>query len=386
MTLLGPGEGKLTIAGNSGQRIFQHPGPSIALLPLLLLKDMTLSDGFAAYDFSTHGDGGGINTDATVELDRVTVANCHGNGSGGAISAGGVTLDHATATGNAADLNGAGISARTVNLISSTVSVNKATHNGGGIFGADVSLTDSTVSENIAGFGSANKQGGGMFVTGNLTLTRSTVDHNFVYGGQAGIEAYNASPATLTAAIVDSTISGNVATNGVGGIYVNSGVVKQYNSTIAFNYAGSSAGPFAAGMATGTEYGDMDMRFHAALITNNLGANAPHDFSFLDGSSLGHHASFSGANNFVRYPDYNPGSVFTHVGGCPRVGPLRNNGGATRTHALQSGSQAINAGDNVDGLPNDQRGSPFARAVGAADIGAYEIQAEIVFTADFDDC
>jgi hypothetical protein len=51
-----------------------------------------------------------------------------------------------------------------------------------------------------------------------------------------------------------------------------------------------------------------------------------------------------------------------------------------------SGSQAINVGDNVTGLPNDQRGAPFSRAVGVADTGAYEVQPEVVFNAGFDDC
>jgi len=40
----------------------------------------------------------------------------------------------------------------------------------------------------------------------------------------------------------------------------------------------------------------------------------------------------------------------------------------------------------VDSLPDDQRGAPFARAFGVADIGAYEVQQEIVFNAGFDDC
>lgn len=382
VTVLGPGQSKLTITGNGAQRIFLHPGPSIALLPLLVIKDVTLSDGFAAYDFGTHGNGGCIDTDAGVELDRVTLSNCHASASGGAVYASGATLDHANVITNLADLNGAGITAGTVNLISSTVSANKATHNGGGIFGGSVSLTDSTVSDNIAGFGSSGKQGGGMFVTGNLTLTRSTVDHNVAYGGQGGITAYNASPASVTTTIVNSTISGNVATNGVGGVYVNSGLIKVYNSTIAFNHAGLYLAQDAAGMATGNFYGNIDLRFHAALITNNVGGTTPSDFSFQSGG--GHSLTLSGAHNLVNASNW-VDPVFDHSG-CARLGPLHNNGGPTRTHALLSGSQALNVGDNVNALPNDQRGAPYARAVGVPDIGAYEVQAEIIFDADFDDC
>ncbi|MCA9216308.1 MAG: hypothetical protein KDB27_24740, partial [Planctomycetales bacterium] len=63
----------------------------------------------------------------------------------------------------------------------------------------------------------------------------------------------------------------------------------------------------------------------------------------------------------------------------PNLGPLQNNGGSTDTHALLSGSPAIDAGDptakaGVDGIPvYDQRGTPFVRIAGAAiDIGALE--------------
>ncbi|HJZ48490.1 MAG TPA: choice-of-anchor Q domain-containing protein, partial [Roseiflexaceae bacterium] len=60
----------------------------------------------------------------------------------------------------------------------------------------------------------------------------------------------------------------------------------------------------------------------------------------------------------------------------PLLGPLADNGGPTRTHALLVGSPAIDAGNPApvgDGggacPPNDQRG--FGR-VGRCDIGAYE--------------
>jgi len=57
----------------------------------------------------------------------------------------------------------------------------------------------------------------------------------------------------------------------------------------------------------------------------------------------------------------------------PLLGPLVNNGGPSRTHALLPGSPAINAGSNPLGLANDQRGAGFPRvSSGVADMGAYE--------------
>ena len=57
----------------------------------------------------------------------------------------------------------------------------------------------------------------------------------------------------------------------------------------------------------------------------------------------------------------------------PQLGPLADHGGPTRTHALLTGSAAINAGSNPLGLTTDQRGAGFLRDLdGAPDMGAYE--------------
>jgi hypothetical protein len=71
---------------------------------------------------------------------------------------------------------------------------------------------------------------------------------------------------------------------------------------------------------------------------------------------------------------------------CPLLGPLRDNGGPTLTHALLSHSPGIDQGSSPFG--NDQRGPSFVRPSGPApDIGAYEVQQdEIVFDAGFDGC
>jgi hypothetical protein len=55
----------------------------------------------------------------------------------------------------------------------------------------------------------------------------------------------------------------------------------------------------------------------------------------------------------------------------PRIGPLADNGGPTRTHALLLGSPAIDAASTPDCPTTDQRG--VLRPQGAAcDIGSYE--------------
>ena len=56
---------------------------------------------------------------------------------------------------------------------------------------------------------------------------------------------------------------------------------------------------------------------------------------------------------------------------APKLGPLADNGGPTRTHALLQGSPAIDAASTPDCPTTDQRG--VVRPQGAAcDIGSYE--------------
>ncbi|MEJ7684499.1 MAG: choice-of-anchor Q domain-containing protein [Segetibacter sp.] len=60
---------------------------------------------------------------------------------------------------------------------------------------------------------------------------------------------------------------------------------------------------------------------------------------------------------------------------APLLGPLQNNGGTTRTHALLAGSPALDAGSNTlaANLITDQRGASFRRiSNGTVDIGAFE--------------
>ena len=54
-----------------------------------------------------------------------------------------------------------------------------------------------------------------------------------------------------------------------------------------------------------------------------------------------------------------------------KLGPLADNGGPTKTHALLLCSPCIDAGSNPSASSTDQRG--FGRAYNALDIGAYEL-------------
>jgi len=386
VTVLGPGKDKLTITGNNAVRIFSHVG---VLYPSnLVLEDLTLAMGSATYEPIASGNGGCIYTTNSVTLDRVNVGPCRAPGRGGGIRAADVTLDHALILGGTAGKDGGGISATVADVTSSVVTGNQAASNGGGIRGTFTTVTDSTVRYNVAGTKSSIASGGGIFANDNLTVTGSTVNGNYAYGAGGGIQVYNGSPSGFTTTIVNSTISGNVARSAAGGIYSNSGHVKFYNSTIAFNDSVNSS-TFAAGVATGAAYGDLDLTFYSTLISNNklLIPDTENDFSVFPGVGA-YTITLHGSHNFARVSSY-ASSVFSFEGACPLLGPLKDNGGPTWTHALSSKSPAIDAGNNVYSptLLYDQRGTPFSRVVkSAADIGAYEVPAEIVFNSGFEGC
>jgi hypothetical protein len=163
-----------------------------------------------------------------------------------------------------------------------------------------------------------------------------------------------------SAVIVDSTISGNVA--GISALYggIYAGVpVSIYNSTIAFNGG--------TGLAAG--YG---VHLESTIIADNVD-----DFVLFAGS-------VSGTHNLIVRANVVPTDTLRD---CPRLQPLADNGGPTRTHALIHASPAIDAGNNLMALADDQRGAGFPRVFGAeADIGAFEWQGtdDAIFSSGFE--
>jgi len=128
-------------------------------------------------------------------------------------------------------------------------------------------------------------------------------------------------------------------------------------------------------------------KFESTLIANNTYGSPP------TSSDLFSDIPVTGHNNLVRassasLPDD------TIVGQCPLLGPLKFNGGPTKTRALLGHSPAIDTGNNTLGSNHDQRGPPYARVSGPpgsmtprADIGAYEVdRADVIFDANFEGC
>ena len=244
----------------------------------------------------------------------------------------------------------------TLDLTDCVVSSNRVPQTGGGIFNdasGNLTLTNCTVSNNIAGGDS-----GGIHNQGMLTITGSTIANNQGNGG-GGIR--NAGAGVLD--IRNSTVSGNFALNHGGGIHGPGGTMTITNSTIVGNTSDLGVGGGVANFAT--------MNLVNSIVALNSSNTGPDCFG--SPNSLG--------NNLI---GNSVGCAFNQTTGDlidldPKLSALADNGGPTFTHALLSGSPAIDAGNPATPgsggnacESSDQRGTTRPQG-SACDIGAYEL-------------
>jgi hypothetical protein len=282
---------------------------------------------------------------------------------------------------------GAGIrnNQSTVTLRNSVVSgnVNAGTStgaNGSGILNSSpgappnavLTLINTTVSGNTATDG----YGAGIFNSGSsstVTLRNTTVSGNTAQGG-AGCVGGGGIHNQGTLDVVNSTVSGNTGPpNGqVGGILTCStgtGTATIRNSTIAANRAGPGR---TANL--GVVLANNAVTMKSTIIGRPLGGpnclvEAPATLT-----SQGYNLASDASCNLTATADQ-PSTN-------PLLGPLGANGGLTRTMALAPNSPAIDKGIR-DGLTTDQRGLtrpvdlpeiPNAPGGGGTDVGAFEVQ------------
>jgi hypothetical protein len=451
LTIKGPGAGTLAISGASlpyapgDSRLFRHTGGGT-----LTFRAIGLKNGHIYHDSSTVALGACVysNSSGGLELYDTIVASCSaystdGYARGGALFANGPVKLHGTTItkGEAQSANdyaqGGGIWANgDVLLDHSSVSGNTATAPsttlGGGIWASgELTLQYGTLSDNVAESTAKAAQGGGAFVYGAFTAEYSTVSGNaahgapgFSYGGGiispssvalrhstvsgnsadgagGGIVAIAGQANANTLELKSSTISGNTSARFTGGVLSDAKTVLVYNTTVAFNGAAVAqlySYTFAPGLALSAIPAGVEATLQSSLFANNLYDGGTKENDLSTATTLLHPVTFdlASANNFVRAYTASglPPGTINKV--CPLLGPLRDNGGPTWTHALFSTSPGIDAGNNVLSEAEDQRGValdtkplPYPRESpdGAPDIGAYEInQDEIVFDSGFDGC
>jgi CSLREA domain-containing protein len=261
--------------------------------------------------------GGGIDrvlhlfSGTTVEINDLTITNGSTTLWGGGIfNAGGtLTLNNSSVSNNSAGGSGAG----------------------GGILNnsGTVTLNNSSVVGNTADYGGGIHN---IWASAMLTLNNSTVSGNAADGNGGGISNDQYGRVILT----NSTISGNSTTAGNGGgIYSLYGTLTLNNVTISDNSTQTGDGG-------GMDNGVSTVNLRNSIIANNSdgGGEAP-DCTGVFASIDSQGYNIIGNEN---------GCVFTatvgdQVGVDPLLGLLQNNGGNTLTHALLTGSPAIDAGN-----------------------------------------
>ena len=335
-TVIGGGidnRGRLTIATSifSGNSAPEEGGGGIENYQ----GTLTITKSAFSRNASSSGQGGSIqNYQGTLTITKSAFSrNSAPNGGGGIDNFGSLTISNSTFLGNSATsaFGGGILNDDTLTITSSTFSGNSSNYGGGAIENyATLTITSSTFS------GNSSAAGGGIEndANGTVTVINSTFfDNSSGYGG--GIENHDGK-----VTITNGTFSGNSAYPGEGGNIQNYGVLASLRSTIL----AASSGGDCAGTITDAGYNiaeDTTCRFEAVGSHNRINPK-------LDRSGL------------------------------------RNNGGPTRTVALEFNSPAIDAipvaecinqASPPKRITTDQRGFPRAcQGTVACDIGAYESQ------------
>jgi len=353
LTLIGPGRDALTIDGayNSNQNLVFHLGHGT-----LSFSQLALTRG-SKYRENLPALGGCVYSLGAVSLDDTAITDC---------------TAHSTGEGNVAR-GGAIYATGDVTMIDSVVSGATALNTdeearGGGIYTYGSLIAKySTIADNYAMNLGNGSLAGGAFVNKQALVVNSTISGNRAW--QVGA-MFAGRGADYPVEIDNSTITDNIGVHGSWGGVFASAPTKIQNSTIAFNHTGTVNGPRGAGLHVASTSLDIESSI-IANNTNEYDATSPYQLVLY--STIG--STLLGTNNLIVSANValTPGTLTAD----PRLGPLRNNGGPTRTRMPMTGSPVIDAGNNVQGTNVDQRGGGYPRVIGAApDIGALEFSSD----------
>lgn len=314
LTVLGPGAKALTVSGSLLSRVFRVNGAQVTMTGLTIANGLTPS---IVGPVSNVSGAGILVVPFATSLPSAT----------------GLTLSACTVTGNQATAgaaNGVGIA----------------------LTNSSATISNCTISDNHAlpGVASGSTGGGigGNVPQGDVTIVNTTISGNSNdLGGGVGIHFPSAGASHTT--IINSTISGNTAITSGGGIHFFDHFLFLGSNLIALNSAPAGPDIFTDPIAGGNP------------IVNSVGYN-------LVGTAVGY-TWINGAGDQLGIA--NPGLQLD----ANNLPLLKDNGGPTQTIALIAGSPAIDRGFADASLTTDQRGSGFARVIGAAaDVGAFEMQ------------
>ena len=236
---------------------------------------------------------------------------------------------------------------------------------GGGIHSdGELTLLNTTVDRNTARGGGDSylecSTGGGLkALNGTLTLVDSAVVNNVAEGKGGGIHI--ACKGTLF--LINSTISGNATNDDGGGVYLNGGG-HFIHATISNNIAKTGGGLYVRGSGEHNVIRGQ-LNYTNTLIADNVARMEKYGVADC---KLGDYATISAYSyNWVADGNCNPA-----FSGDPQLALLVDDDASPPTHALLSGSSAIDAiPPESCVLSTDQRGLPRTTP---CDIGAFEVQ------------
>jgi len=421
VTINGPGASQMIVKRDSNAPAF---GIFRIDSGIVAINGLTITNGRGFFDYYTFVAGGGIavrvdnlGPAATLILTGSTVSGNAGVLSGGIFGDGTLKIINSTISGNVCQFDNCsgGIWAVDLTLNGSTVSGNGGSSAGGIYTAGQSSITNSKISDNSSG-----GDGGGIRNDGTLTITGSTISGNssgFIGGG-----INNTSSATALT-LINSTVSGNTITpfdyyndQGGGGIYTEA-PLEVINSSFSGNIGGGGISVALFNCVDSIKVAVTDSTFSGNIGGSAQYANSITNRTFATGSpncglayvTLKNTILTAASGPNCMMPGPNPrGGVFLPItdGGynlengntCgftaasskpstdPLLGPLQDNGGPTKTHALLTGSPAIDKGTctdlNNNTVATDQRGVTRPQGFGC-DIGAYEYRPPYPFAGFF---
>ena len=364
VTIQGAGAGDTIIDANDIDRILDiHSGVTVTI------RDVTIRD---ATMLSSSSDGAAARNRGTL------------------IIIDSVIRDHVSAGGGGAIVNE---STGTLTISGSRIEDSSAIGNRGG--GALLNFGVANISNSVLRTNSSESAGGAIFNIGPdavLTVVGTEFNNNRAGVGRDGGAIFNAQTAVIQSSlfVINSANNGGAISNNAQGL----AMLSVLNSTFSGNGAGSNGG--AIFNAEESSAAILDSTFTANQAASSGGAIRNLGTLALGGSIVAvNTASLSGNDLSNGFTSAGYNLIGDPIGGGPYDNtdllnmnplllPLADNGGPTKTHALTTGSPAIDA-NLLPASLFDQRGGD--RPVDGdgdgnaqGDIGAYELQ-NFQFTA-----
>lgn len=390
LTIRHPGKGRAKINANGIDRVLHIP---VETAPLTLSKievrgganpgadaggiladsDVTLLRSWVIRNTADDGAGIDMDTDADLVMRRSKVLHNVADDLGGGINGGSgrvIIVGSRVADNTSADDEGGGVDGAggtLIRIVDSVIENNTAGADGAG--GVDAHAERVVIKRTSIVRNVADGDGGGVFAedAANIKIDSSVIARNStVASGGLGGGVYLTSSGTQ-ATVVNSTIAHNTADSLGGGVFAGSGAEASIrSSTVARNQADPAA-TVPAGLAGGGLFRDSSGPFEVrnSLIGLNRSGATPNDCEG-DGpfDSLGNNLLSTDSGGLCEGFD-RPSDRIAN----PRIGPLKRNGGPTRTIALKRGSPAIGNAHKGSSPKRDQRGRKRDKK---PDIGAFE--------------